>query len=218
MKKSILLLALIVSAAAYAAETDGILKALAQKCDVIDDEYMLKKTGTEARRAIMKSVRGEIGCIAYESEFELRDQGSRASGNFGSTYTGDKGLKLFPPGGEYKLTVPADFDAKVKAWKAGMKEKDADATGEIAAALFLEAIKRDGVMNEAKMFGLFKTAAEGGNADAMFMQAICHYYGIGCTKSRPTAYKRLEDWKRMSGTTKAKRGGWIARRFEFINR
>lgn len=218
MKKIVLLFALIVSAAAYAAETDGILKALAQKCDVIDDEYMLKKTGTEARRAIMKSVRGEIGCISYESEFELKDRGSRASGSFGSTYTGSKGLNLFPPGGEYKLTLPADFDDKVKAWKLGLKMKDADATGELAAALFIEAIKRDGVMNESKMFGLFKTSAEGGNADAMFMQAICHYYGIGCTKSRPTAYKRLEDWKRMSGTTKAKRGGWIARRFEFINR
>lgn len=218
MKKIGLLFALIVSAAAYAAETDGILKALAQKCDVIDDEYMFKKTGTEARRAIMRSVRGEIGCISYESEFELKVRGSRASGSFGSTYTGRKGLNLFPPGGEYKLTLPADFDDKVKAWKLGLKMKDADATGELAAALFMEAIKRDGVMNESKMFGLFKTSAEGGNADAMFMQAICHYYGIGCTKSRPTAYKRLEDWKRMSGTTKAKRGGWIARRFEFINR
>lgn len=218
MKKTFLLLILLVSAAAYAAETDGILKALAQKCDVIDDEYMLKKTGTEARQSIMRSIRGEIGCIAYESEIELKDAGSRASGNFGSTYTGDKGIKMFPPGGTYKHTLPADFDAKVKAWKAGMKEKDAEATGELAAALFTEAVKRDGTLNETKMFGLFKTAAEGGNADAMFMQAICHYYGIGCVKSRPTAYKRLADWKQMSGTTKAKRGGWIARRFEFINR
>lgn len=217
MKKLILLFSLIVSAAAFAAETDGILKSLAQKCDVIDDEYMLKRTGTDARQAILRLLRGEIGIVSYESEVERNLAGGRGT-SFGSSYEGARGPKIFPPGGAYRVVTPSNFDTKVKAWKLGLKEKDADATGELAAALFVDAIKRDGVMNESKMFGLFKTSAEGGNADAMFMQAICHYYGIGCTKSRPTAYKRLEDWKRMSGTTKAKRGGWIARRFEFINR
>lgn len=51
----------------------------------------------------------------------------------------------------------------------------------------------------------------------MFMSGVCLYYGIGTTKNKKLAYKRLEEWKIASGTTKAKRGGWIARRFEVIN-
>lgn len=218
MKNLLALLLLVVSVASWAAETDGIIAALVRKCDLIDDEYMEKKTGTAARQAIMKSVRGEIGCIAYESEFELKDRGTRSSGNFGTSYTGDKGLKMFPPGGEYKLILPADFDSKVKTWKKGLKEKDSEATAELAAALFMEAIKREGTLNESKMFAFFKTAADQGEADAMFMTGICYYYGIGCTKSRSKAYKNLESWKLASKTTKAKRGGWIARRFEVINK
>lgn len=218
MKNLLVLILSLVSAAVMAAETDGIIAALVQKCDNIDDEYLGKQTGTEARRSIMKCVRGEIGCISYESEFELKDRGSRSSGNFGSTYSGDKGLKMFPPGGEYKLSTPPDFEAKVKTWKKGLKEKDSRATAELAAALFMEAVKREGTLNESKMFAFFKTAADQGEADAMFMTGVCYYYGIGCTRSRSRAFKNLEAWKQASKTTKAKRGGWIARRFEVINK
>lgn len=209
----------VVSVASSAMETPGIIAELVKKCDLIDDEYMAKKSGTEARLSILRSARGQIGIIAYESEFERQaKKGGGPGGVFGSAYTGAQGPVMFPPGGTYTVVKPDDFDETVKSWKAGLKAKDPVATGELAAALFTEAVKRDGTLNESKMYGLFKTAGEAGNADAMFMQGVCLYYGIGCTKSRMGAFKRLEAWKKASGTTKAKRGGWVARRFEVINK
>lgn len=208
----------LVSVALPAAETSGIIAELVRKCDLIDDEYMAKKSGADARKAIMRCVRGKIGIISYESEIEKKMGGGGGNGSFGSAYSGNQGVKIFPPGGEYRLVTPANFDKTVAKWKSGHKDKDAAATAELAAALFTEAYKgTGGSVSESTIYRLFKTAADKGDADAMFMSGVCLYYGIGTTKNKKLAYKRLEEWKIASGTTKAKRGGWIARRFEVIN-
>ena len=68
------------------------------------------------------------------------------------------------------------------------------------------------------MFKCFLLAGEAGNAEAKFMTGVCLYYGIGCTRSKKKAREALKGWKEASGTTKANRGGWVARRFEEINK
>lgn len=199
-----------------AGETVSLLGALVERCDLIDDEYMAKKTGTEARESILRSIRGEIGPIRYESEIEKSMSSQGGAGNFGATVSANAGSgpKLFPPGGKYTVVKSADFESALKTWKAGYKEKDPLSTAELAASYFTGAnAPATGKLNETKMLGLFKQAADAGEPNAMFMCGVCYYYGIGCSPNKKKGLKALEAWKYCSGTTKAKRGGWVARRF-----
>lgn len=223
MRTLVLSLAALIGLGACASTVEGtqsLLDALVEKCDLIDDEYMGKKTGTEARIAIMRSLRGKIGPVSYDlMDGPAMAMSAGTGGNFGAGYEGDRGPKLFPPEGKYKTSTTPAFDAYLKVWKAGHKDKDPACTGEIAATLFTEAGAQNGKkLNETKMLELFKASADAGEPSAMFMSAVCYYYGIGCAQNKRKAYKALEAWKYCSGTTKAKRGGWIARRFAFINR
>lgn len=202
--------------------TVSLLDALVQKCDLIDDEYMEKKTGTEARESIMRSLRGVIGPINYESELEKSMRsGSVGGGKFGASIEPKigRGIVPFPPGGKYVLSTTPAYERSIKIWKAGLKDKDPACTGEVAAALFTEALKSEsGKLNETKMLDLFKKSADAGHAPSMFMCGVCFYYGIGCPQNKKKGLKALEAWKITSGATKAKRGGWVARRFETINK
>lgn len=223
MRIVVLLFAALITMGACASNVEGtesLLDALVEKCDLIDDEYMGKKTSTEARIAILRTLRGKIGPVSYDLvDGPAMAMGNGTSGKFGSDYTGDRGPKLFPPEGTYKTTTTPEFDRSLKIWKSGHKQKDPACTGEIAATLFTEAGAPAGnKLNETKMLALFKSSADAGEPSAMFMSAVCYYYGIGCPQNKRKAYKALEAWKYCSGTTKAKRGGWIARRFAFINR
>lgn len=223
MRALVILFAALIAMGARASNVEGtvsLLDALVEKCDLIDDEYMGKKTGTEARVAILRTLRGKIGPVSYDLvDGPSMVMNSGSGGNFGSGYEGDRGPKLFPPEGTYKTSTTPVFESSLKVWKAGHKQKDPACTGEIAATLFTEAGAPVGnKLNETKMLALFKASADAGEPSAMFMSAVCYYYGIGCAQNKRKAYKALEAWKYCSGTTKAKRGGWIARRFAFINR
>lgn len=223
MRITLITLLAFLACGAFAKDIEGIslLDALVQKCDLIDDEYMAKKTGAEARESILRSLRGSIGPISYDSEIEKKMSGGNQAGKFGATLSGlsERGPKIFPPGGVYSVSVTPAYERAIKVWKAGLKDKDPDCTGEVAAALFTEALKSEsGKLNEAKMLDLFKKSADSGNANSMFMCGVCFYYGIGCPQNKKKGLKALEAWKVTSGTTKAKRGGWIARRFETINK
>lgn len=202
-------------------EADGILDSLVAKCDAIDDEYMAGKTGTEARHAILRSLRGKIGPIEYvHSDVRLRPSTSAQDTAFGKTYTGSlKGPHVFPIGGKYIALVPDEFTLQIKKWAAeGLKGDSVVARAELASALFAEAYLGKGELNEAKMFLLYRNAAEAGNSGAMFMCAVCRYYGIGIPKDEAKALKMLQHWKQLSGTKSVPRDGWIARRFAVINR
>lgn len=202
-------------------EAGGILDALVAKCDAIDDEYMVGKVGTEARHAILRSLRGKIGPIEYvHSDARLRASTASHDTAFGKTYTGPlKGPHVFPIGGKYVALVPDEFTLQIKKWAVeGLKGDSIVARAELASALFAEAYIGKGELNEAKMFLLYRNAAEAGNSGAMFMCAICRYYGIGIPKDEKKALKMLECWKRLSGTKSVARDGWIARRFAVINK
>lgn len=223
MRTTLITLLAFLACGAFAKDIEGIslLDALVQKCDLIDDEYMEKKTGTEARESIMRSLRGSIGPISYESEIEKMMSGGNQSGKFGATLSNAsaQGPKLFPPGGVYTVSTTPAYERSIKLWKSGLKDKDPVCTGEVAAALFTEALKSEsGKLNETKMLDLFKKSADSGHAPSMFMCGVCFYYGIGCPQSKKKGLKALEAWKITSGATKAKRGGWVARRFETINK
>lgn len=223
MRTTLITLLAFLACGAFAKDIEGIslLDALVQKCDLIDDEYMAKKTGAEARESILRSLRGPIGPISYNSEIEKKMSGGNQAGKFGATLSSssERGPKIFPPGGVYSVSVTPAYERAIKVWKAGLKDKDPVCTGEIAAALFTEALKSDsGKLNETKMLDLFKKSADSGHAPSMFMCGVCFYYGIGCPQNKKKGLKALEAWKITSGTTKAKRGGWVARRFETINK
>ena len=202
-------------------EADGILDALVAKCDAIDDEYMSGKTGTEARHAILRSLHGKIGPIEYvHSDARLRPNASEQNTAFGKTYTGRlKGPHVFPIGGKYIALVPDEFAVQIKKWAdEGLKGDSVVARAELASALFAEAYIGKGELNESKMFMLYRNAAESGNSGAMFMCAVCRYYGIGIPKDEGKALKMLQCWKKLSGTKSVPRDGWIARRFAVINK
>lgn len=205
-----------------AGEPDGILDALVAKCDLIDDEYMAQKTGTEARHSILRSLRGKIGPIEYvHSDARHRPSTAKTQDTgFGKAYNGPlKGPHVFPIGGKYIAIVPDEFTRKIRQWaEEGLRGTSVVARAELASALFAEAYVGKGELNESKMFLLFRNAAENGNAGAMLMCAVCRYYGIGISKDERKALKMLEHWKRMSGTKSVPRDGWFARRFAVINR
>lgn len=223
MRAYLITLLAFLACGAFAKDIEGIslLDALVQKCDLIDDEYMEKKTGTEARESIMRSLRGVIGPISYESELENSMRSDVSAGKFGASIEPKlgRGMVPFPPGGNYVLSRTPAYERSIKLWKSGLKDKDPVCTGEVAAALFTEALKSEsGKLNETKMLDLFKKSADSGHANSMFMCGVCFYYGIGCPQNKKKGLKALEAWKITSGATKAKRGGWVARRFETINK
>ena len=206
--------------AAPSGEPGGILDPLIEKCAEIDDEYMAGKTGTEARLSIMRSLKGKIGPITYVHEKQLKASSQAVTTSaFGTTYTGPaKGPRVFPAAGKYIAQVPPGLEKRIKGWaEEALKGTSTVARAELASALFTEAYVGKGQLNEEKMFLLYRAAALDGNAGAMFMCGICRYYGIGIAKDEKKALKMLKLWKELSGETKAKSGGWVARRFEAIN-
>lgn len=206
---------------------ESVLKPLVERCDLIDDEIVGKATGQEARLAALRCMAGQIGPVKYVHATLKNSDGGTKSTSFGTTLSEDRarqlgGPKVPPPTGKYESVTPAGFDAQFRRWIAKTKSKDSDevvtACAEIGATIFLDAQPKKDGYTEQRMFKCFKLAGDAGNADAKFMTGVCLYYGIGCTRSKKQARAALQDWKSASGTTKANRGGWVARRFAEINK
>ncbi|MCR5751794.1 MAG: hypothetical protein K6G91_07520 [Kiritimatiellae bacterium] len=89
----------------------------------------------------------------------------------------------------------------------------ARAKAEVAACIFVDATKGMIGMDERKALKLFESAAENGEAEAMFMQAFCWFYGIGATKRDVSkAYCALLDWEKSSASRSLRNSGWAQRR------
>lgn len=187
------------------------ISELAKRCDLIDDEYIGSSTGKEARLKIMQCLRGQIAGITYYhvASENMKSVGSSA---FGSEYNGSMtGPKLFPPGGEYKVKLPRNFDAGVKKLALAMKNKDAKASLQVASLHFMDALHSKSITDQ-KMFQIFKAAAkDDGDDDAKLMCVVCYYYGIGVTKNRPVAIKLLKSW-RIENPKVGARDGWLKTR------
>jgi len=217
--KNVVILLLLLTAPLFAgaAESYSVLKPLVTRCDLIDDEIVGKATGHEARLAALRCMAGKIGPIEYvHHDMKEKLKGGTIDSSFGKTISPDRvvgGPKVPPMKGKYDTERPDDFDRQMKRWIAATKTGDAIACAEIGAAAFLDAHDGKYSLTEQRMYKCFSLAAEAGVAEAKFMTAVCLYYGIGVTRSKPKARAMLRDWKVASGTTKANRGGWVARRF-----
>lgn len=198
-----------------------VLNALVAKCDLIDDEYIGRQTGAKAREAIMRLLNGPIGPVNYvhESMKDRTDDTVRESG-FGKTFSGPTALgpKIFPLAGKYIAVTKPAFDKGLAKWVEAAKKGSPEACGEMASVFFCSASHGRYSPSDAKLFKLYKVAADGGVAGAKFMCAVCYFYGIGTNVNRKAAYAMLQQWKESTGTKKAKKGGWIARRFAEVNR
>jgi len=202
----------------------SLVKALVERCDRIDDEIVGKETGHAARLAALRCMAGQIGPVRYvHHDTKNASDGAGNATSFGTTLTEERarklgGPKVPPPAGRYDSDTSPGFEKDLKGWIARAKTGDPEACGEIGATIFLDAQPAKYAFTEERMFQCFKLAGEAGNVEAKFMTGVCYFYGIGCTRSRKKAREALKDWKIASGTTKANRDGWVARRFAEINK
>lgn len=71
-------------------------------------------------------------------------------------------------------------------------------------------------MDERKALTLFTKAADLGDADGMFMEAFCLFYGIGRTSNSKKdiyeAYRILSNWQSLPGSQALRGSGWARRR------
>jgi len=213
---------LLVAPVAWAGES--VLKPLVAQCDLIDDEIVGKATGHAARLAALRCMAGQIGPVRYvHHDTKNASGGAGNATSFGTTLTEERarqlgGPKVPPPTGLYDSETPSGFETELKKWIARAKTGDPEACAEIGATIFLDAQPAKYAFTEERMFKCFSLAGDAGNIDAKFMTGVCYFYGIGCTRSKKKAREALKDWKTASGTTKANRDGWVARRFAEINK
>lgn len=213
---------LLVAPVAFAGES--VLKPLVAQCDLIEDEIVGKATGHAARLAALRCMAGQIGPVRYVHHATKNvSSGAGNTTSFGTTLTEERARqlgapKIPPPTGPYDSETQPTFEADLKKWIARAKEGDPEACAEIGATIFLDAQPAKYAFTEERMFKCFLLAGEAGNAEAKFMTGVCCYYGIGCARNRKKAREALKDWKTATGTTKATRGGWVARRFAEINK
>lgn len=189
------------------------LTSLAVKVDDIDDEFVDKSTGKEARLKIMKCLRGQIAGVNYHLVGEKKIVGEIKGGAFGSEYKGPlKGPQFFPPPGEYIAEVPSTFQDGMKKLAFAVRGKHVGAGAQAAALYFMDAVKNNKTLTESKMYSLIKTAAtKGGNDDALLLSGVCNYYGIGTTRNRAAAVKILKKWAKNHPDDYTA-GGWIHER------
>lgn len=197
---------------------DSVVKALVARCDLIDDEVVGKAVGSDARLAALRCMAGQIGPVTYVHHELRKMNNGKLSTDFGTTMSEARilkmgGLKVPPPTGRYDSVTPAGFETQVNAWITRARSGDAEASAELGATTFLNALPKKYRLSEPRLFRSFDLASIAGNVEAKFMKGVCLYYGIGCTRDKAAAFAALQDWKAASGTKKAVRGGWIARRF-----
>lgn len=186
-----------------------ILSALVEKCDLIDEAFV-KSTGHEAHLDVMRCLNGNIGPVYYHHEsVSARPSGGPSSSAFGSTWNGPAylGPHTYPVRGRYVADVPSDFLKGLKKWELAARKGNLAAYGEVAAAVFTEANQGKGGYDDARMFSYFKTAGGGGVSDAIFMCAVCSYYGIGTPRNKAKAVKALKIWRNLSGK-KVRAASW----------
>lgn len=177
-----------------------ILSELVDKCDMIDEEFVVG-SGHEAHLNVMRCLNGKIGPVYYHHEKQKASSGaSPSSSAFGTEWKGSPhvGPHVFPTQGKYVADVPKDFIKGLKKWELAARGGSAVAKGEVAAAVFTEANQGKGGYTDEKMFDYFKTAGAAGISDAIFMCAVCSYYGIGTPRNKSKAVKALKIWRKLS--------------------
>ena len=199
----------------------SVLEPLVSRLNDINDAAMSHAIPRTARAVAMSEIAGCIGPVDYHRRIRTKTITSTQSIGTIQGYSPDMGFvtgDIYAPVsstktkiGNYVCDVPNGFKAALGEMITIGRRGHARANAEVAACIFVDATKGMIGMDERKAFKLFESAASFGEAEAMFMQAFCLFYGIG-RKDVSKAYRVLLDWEQYTASQPLRNSGWARRR------
>ena len=212
----------------------SILEPLVQRLNDINDNEIGEAIPRTARIVVMSKISGQIGPVNYHRVIMSRTITSTENIGSFSGYSSSGGFvtgDVYGPvsrtetrAGNYVCDVPNGFKSSLNEMMSIGRKGHSRANAEVGACIFVDAAKGMIGMDERKALKLFEMAANAGDAEAMFMQSFCLFYGIGNPSNRKKnvekAYRVLLDWERNPGSQSLRNSGWAKRRLyeahEFI--
>lgn len=201
----------------------SVLEALVRKLNgSITDDKMSHTSARTARATAMMSIAGTIGPIEYERQIRTkRTTSTQAIGGFQGYADGEvvSGTVYGPVGsikekvGGYVAKVPTGFRKAFDQMMSVARRGHSRANAEAGACIFVDATKGQIGMDERKALAMFTKAADLGDADGMYMQAFCLFYGIG-KKDVHKAYRILLIWREQVASETLRNSGWARRRLD----
>jgi hypothetical protein len=170
----------------------------------------------------MMSIAGAIGPIEYERQIRTtRTISTQAIGGFDGYAGGEvvSGTIYGPVSsikekvGGYVAKVPTGFRKAFDQMMSVARRGHSRANAEAGACVFVDAAKGQIGMDERKALALFTKAADLGDADGMYMQAFCLFYGIG-KKDVHKAYRILLIWREQPASEILRNSGWARCRLD----
>lgn len=201
----------------------SVLEALVRKLnESVTDDKMSHTSARTARATAMMSIAGAIGPIKYERQIRTtRTISTQAIGGFdgyagggvvsGTIYGPVSSIKVKVGG--YVAKVPTGFRKAFDQMMRVARRGHSRANAEAGACIFVDAAKGQIGMDERKALALFTKAADLGDADGMYMQAFCLFYGIG-KKDVHKAYRILLIWREQPASEILRNSGWARRRLD----
>ncbi len=201
----------------------SVLEALVRKLnESVTDDKMSHTSARTARATVMMSIAGAIGPIKYERQIRTtRTISTQAIGGFdgyagggvvsGTVYGPVSSIK--EKVGGYVAKVPTGFRKAFDQMMSVARRGHSRANAEAGACIFVDAAKGQIGMDERKALALFTKAADLGDADGMYMQAFCLFYGIG-KKDVHKAYRILLIWREQPASEILRNSGWARRRLD----
>ena len=201
----------------------SVLEPLVSRLNDINEDAMNHAVPRLAREVAMSKIGGSIGPVNYHRIIHTKTITSTQSIGTIQGYSPTTGFvtgDIYAPVsttktkvGNYVCDVPNGFKAALDEMSRIGRKGHARAKAEVAACIFVDATKGMIGMDDRKALKLFESAANSGEAEAMFMQAFCLFYGIGVTKKDVSkAYRVLLDWEKCSASQSLRSSGWAKRR------
>ena len=203
----------------------SILEPLVKRLNDIEDDRMKHAVSRTARMVAMSAIAGRIGPVNYHRMIKTKTVTSTQ--NIGTFYGQTQGGSLISGDvygpvsrtrtkvGGYVCEVPNGFKSAFDQMSSLGRKGHARANAEVASCIFVDAAKGMIGMDERKSLQLFEGAANAGDAEAMFMQAFCLFYGIGTQSNNSNtanAYRVLLGWEQHADSESLRNSGWAKRR------
>ena len=206
----------------------SVLEGLVRKLnDNIGDVEMSHTSARNARAVAMSRISGSIGPVEYSRQIKTKKiTSTQVIGGFNGYMDG--GLvsgtihgpvtSIKENVGGYVANVPAGFKKGFEKLMTVAYRGHSRANAEAGACIFVDATKGQIGMDERKALTMFAKAADLGDADGMYMQAFCLFYGIGRMSSSKKdvheAYSILSHWQSLPGSQSLRGSGWAHRRLK----
>ena len=201
----------------------SVLEPLVGRLNDINEDAMSHATPRMARELAMSKIEGSIGPVNYHRIIRTKTITSTQSIGTIQGYSPTTGFvtgDIYAPVsstktkvGNYVCDVPNGFKAVLDEMSRVGRKGYARANAEVAACIFVDATRGMIGMDDRKALKLFESAANFGEAEAMFMQAFCLFYGIGrSSKDVSRAYRVLLDWEKKPASQPWRNSGWASRR------